>query len=78
MGDKRERIQPSDWPDEEGRGEAQKSLRSDIGASLGEPKALVEDEPATPGPQTPGNPPAGRGKLGTHTPGSRGAEQGPR
>jgi hypothetical protein len=74
---------PEDWPDEEGRGEAQKALRSDVGASHGRPRA--EDTPAEDrveptgqrGPAGAGRV-AGRGKLGTPTPGEKGAEQGPR
>jgi hypothetical protein len=74
---------PHDWPDEEGSGEAQKSLRSDVGASLGRP--LAEDTPdedriepsGQRGPAGAGQVP-GRGKLGSHTPTEKGDEQGPR
>jgi hypothetical protein len=75
--------EPHDWPDEEGAGEAQKSLRSDIGASMGRPR---EEDAAPPeriepsgqrGPAGAGQVP-GRGKLGSHTPTDKGAEQGPR
>jgi hypothetical protein len=74
---------PDDWPDEEGGGEAQKSLRSDIGASLERPRA--EDTPDADrteptgqrGPAGSGLVP-GRGNLGTPTSTEKGAEQGPR
>jgi len=74
---------PNDWPDEEGRGEAQKSLRSDVGASMNRPRE--EDAPAPErvvpggqrGPAGAGQVP-GRGKLGSQTDTDRGAEQGPR
>lgn len=74
---------PDDWPFEEGGAEAQKSLRSDIGASQGRPRA--EDTPdedriestGQRGPAGSGRVP-GRGKMGTHTPAEKGAEQGPR
>jgi hypothetical protein len=74
---------PEDWPDEEGAGEAQKALRSDVGASLERPRA--EDTPPADrveptgqrGPAGAGRV-AGRGKLGSPTPGEKGDEQGPR
>jgi hypothetical protein len=79
----RQPPQPDDWPDEEGRGEAQKGLRSDVGASLERPRA--EDEPSEDrveptgqrGPAGAGQV-AGRGKLGQPTDSEKGAEQGPR
>jgi hypothetical protein len=74
---------PDDWPDEEGGGEAEKSLRSDVGASLKRPRE--EDLPPPErledsGQQSPagsGQVP-GRGELGSHTPTDKGTEQGPR
>ena len=68
----RESIQPEDWPLEEGGGQAQDGLRSDIGTSQGTPKTDSPDE--ADGPVEDG----GRGPLGTTTPTSKGAEQGPR
>lgn len=74
---------PRDWPDEEGRDEAQMGLRDDVGASLGRPR---EEDSAPPerieeagqrGPAGAGQVP-GRGKLGTATSTEKGAEQGPR
>lgn len=67
-------IEPADWPDEEGRGEAQKGLRHDIGVSMQRPKTedVPDDEAAGAGLD------GGRGRLGTATGGDRGAEQGPR
>ncbi len=75
--------QPHEWPDEEGGGEAEKSLRSDVGASLKRPRE--EDAPSPDrvepsgqrGPAGAGQVP-GRGKLGAPTPSDKGAEQGPR
>jgi hypothetical protein len=84
MSDSERGGPPHHWPDEEGAGEAaQDSLRSDVGASLGRP--LAEDTPdedriepsGQRGPAGAGRVP-GRGKLGSHTPTEKGAEQGPR
>jgi hypothetical protein len=70
----RKSIQPGDWSNEEGRGEAQKSLRSDVGVSMQQPKtAEVPDDGAAGAGLKPG-----RGTLGTPTEGDKGAEQGPR
>lgn len=70
----RQRIQPEDWTDEEGRGEAQKSLRSDTGVSMQQPKTTeVPDDDAAGAGLKPGH-----GTLGTPTDGAKGAEQGPR
>jgi hypothetical protein len=75
---------PHDWPDEEGSSEeAQKSLRSDVGASLERPREEDAPDPdrvepsGQRGPAGAGQVP-GRGKLGAHTPTEKGAEQGPR
>lgn len=74
---------PGDWPDEEGRGEAQKSLRNDVGGSLQRPKEeqLPAPERVEPsgqrGPAGAGQV-GGPGKLGADTPAEKGAEQGPR
>jgi hypothetical protein len=84
MSDNRD-MAPSaeDWPDEEGGGEAEKSLRSDIGASLERPRAEDAPDPdrieptGQRGPAGAGQVP-GRGKLGDTTPAEKGDEQGPR
>ncbi len=69
----RESIQPQDWPLEEGQAQAQPGLRSDIGTSQGTPKT----DPPESAPDV-GQDAGERGPLGTQTPTSKGAEQGPR
>lgn len=71
--DDRASIQPEDWPLEEGGDQAQPGLRSDIGTSQDTPKT-ESPEDASSGDGAPGS----RGQLGTATPTSKGAEQGPR
>ncbi|CAN5833134.1 hypothetical protein BH24CHL6_BH24CHL6_13020 [soil metagenome] len=74
---------PEDWPAEEEGTEADMGLRSDLGASLQRPReedaAPTEriEESGQRGPAGSGQVP-GRGKLGSHTPTDKGAEQGPR
>jgi hypothetical protein len=69
----RESIQPDDWPLEEGQAPAQPGLRNDIGASQGTPKSAPPDDAPDAGEGA-----GDRGPLGTETPTSKGAEQGPR
>jgi hypothetical protein len=79
----RQAREPHDWPDEEGHAEAQKSLRSDIGASMKRPREEDARPPEATEPSGQRGPAGsgqvgGRGKLGSHTPTDKGAEQGPR
>ncbi len=78
-----ERAAAHDWPDEEGGEAAQVGLRSDVGSSMSGPKEEVSEPPeriepgGQRGPAGAGDVPC-PGKLGSHTPGERGNEQGPR
>ena len=71
--DDRESIHPDDWPLEEGGDQARPGLRSDIGTSQDTPKTESTDDASFDD-----GGPGGRGALGTATPTSKGAEQGPR
>lgn len=81
--DPRRTGEPHDWPDEEGHAEAQKGLRSDVGASMKRPREEDARPPERTEPTGQRGPAgsgkvAGRGKLGSQTPTDKGAEQGPR
>ncbi len=74
--DDRRAIQPEDWPLEEGGAQAQDGLRSDVGLSQETPKTESSDDEVGEGAGTADD--GGRGPLGTATPTTKGAEQGPR